>query len=436
MFNRFFFKPINNSALIIFRIILGALIAIESFGAIATGWVKRVFIEPQFTFSFIGFEWLQPLEGNGMYYYYVIMGLLGICISIGYKYRWSMLGFAFLWSGSYLMQKSSYNNHYYLLMLIAYIMCFLPANKRLSVDVKINPKRYNALMPNWCLVLIICQLWIVYTFGALAKIYPDWLNGSTMEILMLNKADYFLIGRLLQSENLQLFLTYGGILFDGLIIPILLFKPTRIFGVITSFFFHLFNAIVFQIGIFPFLSLGFLIFFIQPERVEKTFFKSKNQQTKNLNFNYKKLTKLCIVTYLIIQIVLPLRHWFIKDDVLWTEEGHRLAWRMMLRAKTGISKVNIFNHSYKRRFKVNLNDYLTAKQQKNLATKPDFMWQFAQHLKKEYAKKGDSISVYIQSKVSVNGKPYKPFIDSKKDLAATSWNHFKHHPWILPSKAP
>ena len=40
------------------------------------------------------------------------------------------------------------------------------------------------------------------------------------------------------------------------------------------------------------------------------------------------------------------------------------------------------------------------------------------------------------SKVSVNGKPHKPFIDSKKDLASTSWNHFKHHPWILPSKAP
>ena len=436
MFNRFLFKPINNVSLVLFRIILGALIAIESFGAIATGWVKRVFIEPQFTFSFIGFEWLQPFEGFGMYYYYIIMGLLGICISAGYKYRWSMLSFAFLWSASYLMQKSSYNNHYYLLMLIAFVMSFLPANKRLSMDVKIKPEMYSSLMPNWCLFIIIFQLWIVYTFGALAKIYPDWLNGTTIGILMQNKADYFLIGNLLQSSNLQWFLTYGGILFDGLIIPILLFKPTRIFGVVASFFFHLFNAVVFQIGIFPFLSLGFLIFFIQPETLEKTFLKPKNKQTQNLNFKYKKLTKFCMVTYLIIQIILPLRHWFIKDDVLWTEEGHRLAWRMMLRAKTGISKVHIFNHSYNRRFKVNLNDYLTAKQQKNLATKPDFMWQFAQHLKKEYAKKGDSISVYIQSKVSVNGKPYKPFIDSKKDLAATSWNHFKHHPWILPSKAP
>ena len=171
-------------------------------------------------------------------------------------------------------------------------------------------------------------------------------------------------------------------MFDGLIIPILLFKPTRIFGIIASFCFHLFNAVVFQIGIFPFLSLGFLIFFIQPKTVEKIFLNQKNQQTQNLNFKYKKLTKLCMIAYLVIQIILPIRHWFIKDDVLWTEEGHRLSWRMMLRAKTGNCKVHIFNHTYNRRFKVNLNDYLTGKQQKNLATKPDFMWQFAQRLKR------------------------------------------------------
>ena len=108
-----------------------------------------------------------------------------------------------------------------------------------------------------------------------------------------------------------------------------------------------------------------------------------------------------MIAYLVIQIILPIRHWFIKDDVLWTEEGHRLSWRMMLRAKTGNCKVHIFNHTYNRRFKVNLNDYLTGKQQKNLATKPDFMWQFAQRLKKEYAKKGDSISVYFKSKASM-----------------------------------
>lgn len=78
------FKPIDNAPLIIFRIFFGILLAIESFGAIATGWVKRVFITPQFTFSHIGFEWLQPLPGNGMYYYFVVMGICGLMIMLGF----------------------------------------------------------------------------------------------------------------------------------------------------------------------------------------------------------------------------------------------------------------------------------------------------------------------------------------------------------------
>ena len=116
--NKFLFKQINNSSLVVFRIIFGLLIFLESVGAIFTGWVKRTLIDPEFTFTVIGFEWLQPLPGNGMYFYYLIMGLFGFFVMIGYKYRLSMISFTILWTATYLMQKASYNNHYYLLILI------------------------------------------------------------------------------------------------------------------------------------------------------------------------------------------------------------------------------------------------------------------------------------------------------------------------------
>jgi len=48
-----FFQPVDNASLIIFRIFFGFLMACESFGAIITGWVKNVLINPKFTFSFI-----------------------------------------------------------------------------------------------------------------------------------------------------------------------------------------------------------------------------------------------------------------------------------------------------------------------------------------------------------------------------------------------
>ncbi len=38
---------------------------------------------------------------------------------------------------------------------------------------------------------------------------------------------------------------------------------------------------------------------------------------------------------MIWQVYLPVRHYFIPGNVFWTEEGHRMAWRMMLRNKAG-----------------------------------------------------------------------------------------------------
>lgn len=105
MLSQFLFRKIDNAQLVVFRVFYGLLVSAECYGAIATGWVRRTLVEPKFTFSFIGFEWLQPLPGSGMYIYFAVMGTLGLLIALGLKYRLSALTFAVLWSGVYLMQK-------------------------------------------------------------------------------------------------------------------------------------------------------------------------------------------------------------------------------------------------------------------------------------------------------------------------------------------
>src|SRR6056297_2786453 len=105
MLNTWLFKHIDNSSLIVFRIIFGLLCFLESVGAIITGWVKTTLVSTKFTFNFIGLDFLQPLPGNGMYFYYAIMWLFGLFIMVGYKYRFSILSFTMMWSATYLMQK-------------------------------------------------------------------------------------------------------------------------------------------------------------------------------------------------------------------------------------------------------------------------------------------------------------------------------------------
>jgi hypothetical protein len=433
---RLLFTKIDNASLLIFRIFFGILLALECYGAILTGWVRLTLVEPQFTFNFIGFDWLQPLPGYGMYIYFFIMGTLGVCVALGYRYRFSIISFTILWTAVYLMQKTSYNNHYYLLILISGLMCIFPANAGYSLDVKRDPTLKKGYMLSYVKWVIILQLFIVYTYASVAKIYGDWLDFSVIKILMSSKAEYYVIGELLQQTWVHKIIGVFGILFDLLIIPALLWKPTRKIAFFASFFFHLFNSIVFQIGIFPYLSLAFTVFFFEPQILRNIFFKTKVLYTENQvqTPTYKNVFYALAGVYFIIQLILPVRHHFIHDAVLWTEEGHRMSWRMMLRSRSGTIKFKVVNATTKRSSYVNLDDYLSKKQRRRIAAYPDFIWQFAQRLKKEYAQKGEDISIYaMNSRVRINGKPYRAFIDSNVDLANTSWNYFQHNKWILPS---
>jgi len=436
MLNTWLFKHIDNSSLIVFRIIFGLLCFLESVGAIVTGWVKTTLVSPKFTFNFIGLDFLQPLPGNGMYFYYALMGIFGLFIMVGYKYRFSMMSFTIMWSATYLMQKASYNNHYYLLMLLSSLMIFLPAHKYASVDVKLNPKIRSISMPRWCTWVFVIQLFIVYTYASVAKLYPDWLDTTVIQLLMKGKQNYFLVGDLLQQKWVHYTLAYGGILFDGMVIPLLLFKPTRKNIFFISIFFHVFNSFIFQIGIFPYLSLAFTLFFFDPETIQKLFLKKKpfyNAQRITVP-NYKTPLITLFFIYFFVQLALPLRHHFIKDDVLWTEEGHRLSWRMMLRVKSGYATYKVKNKDTGETVYIKLEDYLTKKQIRLATSKPDVIWQFSQYLKNDFRAKGEDVSVYVNCSLSVNGKPYKKLINSEVDLANVKWNAFKHSDWILPSK--
>lgn len=426
-------QPIDNSPLIIFRIFFGFLLAAETFGAILTGWVKENFIKPQFTFSHIGMEWLQPLPGYGMYFYFATMGVLGILIMLGWKYRWSLSGFTLLWTISYWMQKTSYNNHYYMLILICLIMIFLPANKYASIDAKQKPEIRSLTMPKWCSGVMILQIAIVYLFATISKFYPDWLDGTFTKNLLLNKSPYPFIQEIFNQKWFYLFIAYSGIAFDLLIVPLLLWKRTRTAAFVASLIFHLFNAITLQIGIFPFFALSFAVFFYPPEKIRQLFFKKKPKLVIEDEPAYQSNSILFyfFLPYFIIQILLPIRHWFIKGDVLWTEEGHRLSWRMMLRSRAGYSNFKIIDKKTNQPIFYNLNSKLTEKQSKMIDDKPDAIWQMAQRIKKEFALKGKDVSIFVDSQVSINRKPYRRFIDPEADMASAEWNYFFHNDWIL-----
>ena len=426
------FRPIDNAPLIIFRIFLGFLLACETFGAIATGWVKENLVTPKFTFSHIGMEWLQPLPGNGMYFYFMAMGILGLLVMAGYKYRWSLGLFTLLWGGTYFMQKTSYNNHYYLLLLVCFIMLFLPANRYASADVRQNAALKKLTMPTWCSWVMIAQVSIVYFFATVAKFYPDWLNGTFTQGLLLDSISNPDLRDFMSQKWFYMFIAYAGIAFDLLVVPFLLYPKTRTIALIASLVFHIFNSITLQIGIFPFFALSFVVFFYPPETMRKIFFRKK-QVSAALAPDYEKQPILfyLFIPYLLVQLLLPLRHHLIKGDVLWTEEGHRLSWRMMLRTRSGDTDFRIVDKATGKEVYYPLRKELTHKQINSMETKPDMIWQMAQRIKQYFAAQGKDVAVYADTQVSVNGRKYQQLIDPDTDLAIADWHYFFHSPWVL-----
>ncbi len=431
----FLFRKVDAAPLAVFRILMGILMACEGFGAILTGWVTNNFVTPGFTFNFIGLDFLQVIVGPQAYVIYAGLGFFGIGIALGYRYRAMVVGYSILWAAVYFGQKTSYNNHYYLLLLLCFLFFIVPAHHYVSVDARSGRIASSETVPYWTKFVFKFLLLIVYLYAAFAKIYPDWLSGRTVALFLSSKSD--LLGPLSTQEWFIMLVSYGGIFFDMLVIPALWYKPTRKAAFVVSIFFHLFNSIVFQIGIFPYMMLITSVLYFDEALIRKIFFRNRISEPPtgySLPNGRKKTTLFMVLSiFFVLQFLLPLRPHFYPGSSHWTEEGHRLSWHMMLRSKSGIVTFSAKDETTGLNERIFPERVMPAKMARTMGTRPDMIWQYAQRLQEEFSLKGHpNVQIFVKSSVSLNGRPYQPMIDPSVDLAAEPWSHFESHQWILP----
>ena len=431
------FHPVDNSPLVIFRVCFGFLLLYHCLSFILSGKVYENFIQPPFTFTYIGFEFLQPLPGNGMYIYFGVMAVLALLVMLGAWYRPAMIGFTLLWVIIYLMQKSNYNNHYYFILLLCCLMSAMPANACFSIDAKRSIITPTHTCPQWVSWLLIAQMAIIYFYSAINKFTPDWLSGKFIALQFSGFSTRHLLGPLYGSRLFQLFICYGSIIFELLIIPLLLWKKTRTPALFVYCGCHLFNAYTFRIGIFPWLCIAAALFFLDGEKLRGSFFKNSRPQISGDAVIIRKITArrifvYCLGIYLLFQVLLPMRSWFYPGNVFWTEEGYRMSWKMMLRKKAGKIHFKVSDTATGKIWDIDPAERFTRSHLNWLAVCPDIVWQYAQRLKKEFNGKGyPNVAVYAIDSVSLNNNPLQLLIDPAVDLTKVSWQPFSHSDWIL-----
>lgn len=443
--SKFLYRPVDIAPLAVFRILMGILMSAEGFGAILTGWVRANYVDVDFTFNFIGFDFLRVLNGPQAYLVYFMLGLAGLGVAFGYRYRWSVGIYTVLWAAVYFGQKTSYNNHYYLLLLMCVLLWIVPAHRSVSMDVASGRTERTEAVPYWSKWIFKILLLIVYIYAAVAKLYPGWISGKAVEIFLSGKTHYPLLGPLCDREWLILLIAYGGIAFDFLVVPALWWRPTRRAAFIISIGFHIFNSVVFQIGIFPYMMLICTVLYFDQALIRRLFFiKARVWQGapeklllpapfgKNSVKTGRGILEGFLFIFIAVNILLPLRPFYFPGSPHWSEEGHRLSWHMMLRSKSGTVYFIIKNAEGRNIKVVHPHNELPNKQARTMATRPDQIWQYAQRLGDIYSKEtGEEVKVYARSKVSLNGRSYYPMIDPQADLYAAEWSHLKPSPWIL-----
>ena len=264
------------------------------------------------------------------------------------------------------------------------------------------------------------------SFAAVNKLYPGWLSGDCLRTNLGAKGDTRLLGPLLVEPWFQRFIGVSGIAFGALVVPALLVRRTRWLGVLGLVLFNLVNSLVFQIGIFPYMVLAWLVFFFEDR------FRPSEPGSERLDAAWLRPA---VLVFVAVQIALPLRHHLIPGDVNWTEDGHRMSWRMMLRTKSGALKLLARSPAEGRVWTVPQNEFLNVRQQVRVASNPEFLMQFVRILERHYAEEEgiDDLELRaVHSAVSLNGGPAQPLYDPDVDLCDERWHPgLTREPWVL-----
>jgi len=436
------FKNKDASSLSFFRIVFGCILTWEVCRYFYYGWIKTYWISPEFYFTYDYFHWLSPWPGNLMYLHFFALGVLAIFIALGLFYRLSIVLFFLGFTYIFLLDKSNYLNHFYLISLLSFILIWLPANSKYSIDAKLFKGVASETVPYWAILALQLQIGIAYFFGGVAKLNADWLNGEPMRDWLLDVKTNPIIQQFFAHSCVAYFFSYGGLLLDLFIVPFLLWKKTRIPAFIAICIFHLMNANLFSIGIFPWFMIAATTIYFNPAWVRRVLqmFKLDYNNNKIEAPFYSNLNKSNIsyafVIYFLIQVMYPLRHHAIPGNANWTEEGHRYAWHMKLRQKSAKARFRVVDHQKREEKKIDPRKRLSKRQYRKMSTRPDMILQYAHYLSKKYNKNNQMhISVYADVKASLNGREKQLLINPDIDLSKKQYNVFKND-WIVPLNTP
>ncbi|MDH3970634.1 MAG: HTTM domain-containing protein [Gammaproteobacteria bacterium] len=432
-------EPVDGASLAIFRISFGAILLWDVFRY----WprIQRLFLDSQtnpgggFQFKYYGWEWVPALPGDGMYVLFAIIGLASLGIMLGLFYRSACLVFLVTFGWQFFIEQANYLNHFYLVILIGICLLLVPADQVWSLR---RGTRSNWI-PRWSLLGLVMMTEIVLLYAGLVKINSDWLQGWPLKFWFASRdGDYPLLGSLLTNPDFAVFSAWFSMLLHLLGAPLLFFKRTRLIVFSLYAIFHVSNALIFSIGIFPWLTLCATTLFFAPDWPRRwlqllAINSQPGPRPAQLELSRDKPVLLLFGIFLGYNILMPMRPLIYPGTVAWTEEGHRFSWRMKLRDKEARIEFQVLDPDTGKHWQVNPAIWLTRRQFEKMPNRPDMILQFAHHLDTVWQDKYRVRApvVTAQTLCSLNFRKPQYLLDRQRDLSTVP-RSLKPADWILP----
>ncbi len=412
-----------------FRVVFGALLLVAVIRYAAKGMIREAFVDP--TFFFPLWSGLAPLSPPAMYLLFGLLSLLATCLMVGLFARPAAGLFCLLFSYAHFSDLTHYLNHYYLVTLLTALLAVVPSARIWSLDA-LRRGGVEPTVPAWTLGLLRFQVGCVYFFAGVAKWRSDWLlQALPLRIWLPTNGDFPLLGPLLMRPETAHLASWAGAAFDTFVPFLLLWRRSRPFALIAAVAFHLLTVRLFRLGMFPFFMIGCSLLFLSPDwprrllRLLRLPRVPPSPRPASQAPPLGRLATAALLVYVLFQTLFPLRQHLYPGHVLWSEQGYRFSWHVMLMEKTGVADFTLRDRRTGKRRPVRLRDHLTPLQIKMMSTQPDLIRDFARALAR---KEGPGVAVHAEVLVSLNGRPLRPLVDPEIDLAADQLPPA----WILP----
>jgi hypothetical protein len=442
-------RPVSGASAAFFRIAFGVAMFVNCWLYLPR-LLSEYYLDTSLHFSYGWFTFIQPPPGYGIHVVYVVMSVLAILIALGLWYRVAVAGFFVLHTYVFLIDSTFFQNHEYLISLVSFLMTFLPLQRRWSVDARRRPPP-SVTIPVWVVWLLRFQIGIVYFYGGVAKLNADWFQAEPLRKWLHSRTDVPLIGQLFEVDAVVWIMAYGSLIFDLTIVFFLLNRRTRVAAFVLATGFHLVNVKLFGLFVFPWLMIAATTIFFSPDLPERVLARLRGTKPttgpaaelaaatpgdtpsarRSAWLPASMATVTVLAVWVIVQLVVPLRHYLIPGHPNWTEEAHRFSWHMKLRDKSSSDcEFEVWRGDDVA--VVSGSSYLNEKQVDRLCGHPERLVRFAHFLSNEF----DGAEVRALTEVSLNGRERVPIVDPDVDLASVPTVWWGHAGWILPLDEP